>query len=208
MKKLVFRFSIILGVIASLLCFVPNHMAKSYAAEEYTQTSYYLLDDSGVAYSSNIEAGSVSGYGSYAVGYQATLNATANDGFNFVGWEIDGNIHSSSFSETFDNTDAGIDNGATVDYTISTNGLRTTSSLTISKGPKDLIVRAVFDYNYFSFSLSEEIIDALALNEDKLTIGADEVSVFYPVDKTDGDTTIAYKTENSGIITYTNAIVN
>jgi len=205
MKKLAFRFSILLGVIASLLCFIPNVTTKAYAAQANTQASLYLLGEDGKAYLSNVEAGEVSGYGSYAVGYKALLQASTNDGFSFVGWEIDGEIHNSSFSKVYDNTDDGVDNGEEVNYTIS---IGTKSSLVISKVPKDLIVRAVYDYKYYDFSLSEDIIETLALNTETIEVGGKDVVVMFPKDIVEDDKTTTFKTEANGITTYTNAIVN
>ena len=205
MKKLVFRFSIILGVIASLVCFMPKLSNKTYAAQENTQASHYLLDNDGTAYLSTVEAGEVFGYGSYAVGNQATLQATANDGFTFVGWEIEETIHSASFEIDYDFTDDGTDNPETVNYSI-ISGINNT--LVISKVPKDLTVRAVFDYQYHDLILSEDIVNTLALNEEDVLVSGQEVSVKYPKNKQVGDDTITYKTQESGITTYTNAIVD
>ncbi|KAF0194763.1 MAG: protease [Bacteroidetes bacterium] len=51
--------------------------------------------------SSPVNAGIVSGGGSYAYGTQATVNATANNGWNFVNWTENGNVVSTTSGYSF-----------------------------------------------------------------------------------------------------------
>ncbi|MBO5954411.1 MAG: hypothetical protein J6Q13_00400, partial [Clostridia bacterium] len=106
----------------------------------------------------------------------------------------------SSFAKSYDFTDDSVANPEIVNYTV-TNGV--SNSLIISKVPKDLIVRAVFDYQYINLSIDENIIETLALNKETLSVKGEQIEVLYPQ-----DTQSSFKTQSNGITTYTNAIVN
>ena len=186
MKKLSFKILVVLAVFASLFVFVPKATQKAYAASDVV-TSNYLADSEGNAYESSVEAGNVTGYKGYLLGTNANLIATANEGFVFRGWRVEGELKTETFEETI--------NGATTTFTIANQ----TNKGTLSINPihKDLEIQAVFEYDYFNFSLDEDIIRTLSLNSETKNVNGTDVEIKYETAST-----------AASVTTYVNAIVN
>ena len=84
----------------------PSYTFTVTAAGDYTanfQLNNYVINAS----ANPSEGGTVSGAGTYDHGTECTLAATANTGYNFDNWTLDGNVVSTEPSYTFTVTSAG-----------------------------------------------------------------------------------------------------
>jgi len=212
MKKIAFRFLVLFGVMASLVFGVPNLVkTEGYASAlvENTQASHYLIDEldpnedgdnsDATAYLSTVEAGEVTGYGSYELNSKAEFTATANDGFELVGWQVStyttieppvaGSGEDKELTDKKIYTRSALVDG--INYTITGN------KLVIDKVKGDLAVRAVFDYVYYDVEIDGEIIDNIVK-----TTAEDPILTNVYVSYTKKETV------NEGLIKYTDAIIN
>lgn len=89
MKKRAFGliFSFAVAILSLVVCLPKN--ASFAAVVENTKLAYYLIDND-TPYESTIEAGVSKGYDEYLLGETniKPIEATANDGFQLVGWRI------------------------------------------------------------------------------------------------------------------------
>lgn len=194
MKKLAFRFSLIFGVIASLMFLLPSVLnTEVYAAgAQINYSSWLYSQEDNKSYKSNVNAGVVKGYGKYVIGDEAVLTAQASDEFNFVGWEIikgqvEEDVNGTIYSESFSNEEFG-----NCQITLGNINL-----ISINQVLSDLTIRAVFDYKYSDVTISSDIVDNLKLSTDVLTINGSSIEVKYTT-----------KNETADEVKYSNAIVD
>ena len=92
MKSKHLKISIFMLIISIFACgFLSwnNSIQSTYATDIDSQSCYYLVDNDGNPYKSNVEVGSVSGGGQFVVGHQnAVLTAIAYENYQLIGWHI------------------------------------------------------------------------------------------------------------------------
>ena len=105
-------------------------------------------------------AGTLSGEGYYGQGQTCTITATANNGYAFVSWTLDGEVVSYLPAYSFTVTDA-------AEYTA--NFLAVNNGVVIGDGSQAFAYLP--SYSYYCYSLSEQIYTA-----DEIGLGAGEIS--------------------------------
>lgn len=178
MKK---KLGVILSFIIMAVCsafFLPikNENKTAFGAEaQENYESNYLYDGENV-YLSTVVGGSASGYGQYAKGTEsATLTATAEDGFELVGWRVVVMYteDEADFKTLFVNNSNTIDNVITFGVTYSdtnSDGKNDSGELLIESCQVDMRVSPVFSYIYYNVVIED--VDKIQLdNETEIGTG-------------------------------------
>jgi len=202
-------FILLISVFACGFLSFRNNNVDIYAAG-VTQDCYYLLGADGNPYEANTEVGTVDGSGKFVVGQRGvSINATAKDNFQIVGWQITydeqsgkvqyEDIKSVEGSKTItltmkDNSTTTADISA-----VYVNGYIKTSSVSLVYVFEDVTIRPIFDSIYYQVDVSELMLFT-KLNKADETVDAKDI---YYEEKTD-----CVLSNNTNAIKFTKAIVN
>ena len=189
MKK---KLGVILSFIMLAVCsamFLPTINTKKTAAAD-TSTQYaseYLYDGANV-YFSTVSGGYADGYGAYTKGQKAELTATANDGFELVGWRIKYDDDSTQFVDTTDTaseynkTSPEYETKYKMNFVLTftdnknSDGKNDYGTLSIDFAKVDMVINPVFAYVYYNV----EIEDADQIDLENETLIAENTYLYYP----------------------------
>ncbi|MCR5659248.1 MAG: leucine-rich repeat protein [Bacteroidales bacterium] len=96
-------YNIFYGASMGLFVYVPCGSEEAYTSIGWgdARNIFGLCDGTLTVEASPVEGGTVSGGGSYAASTECTITATANDGYAFSNWTINGNMVSTEAEYTF-----------------------------------------------------------------------------------------------------------
>ncbi|MBR4998326.1 MAG: hypothetical protein IKY10_00455, partial [Clostridia bacterium] len=207
MKKIrIFSILILFMSLIASCCFLGNKsFSAPYAAEETQQECFTLIDEDGNLYNATTPVGTVAGMGKFIVGASnITLNASANNEFKLVGWQIT-YLEQSNRTEFVDTNNL-IEGSKVVEMTAKDNVTKTTatieffmkdnlvqsSTFKIESIFENLKVTPVFDHVYYFVEIGKVVQVASLTNN--FTIDND--IVFYET-----------SSESEGVTKYENSYI-
>lgn len=206
-----------------------NQAALAYASEK-TNDCFLLMDEEGNINTSPIKVGTVSGAGNFVVGhFDVTISVTAENNFQLVGWQIVfreqsertqfvdstglvGNSKTITL-QAKDNTDDGIDNGATVNANLTfnkSNGFFTSGSFNLARVFENITLRPVFKHIYYSVNINQLMKVSKVDETAKLELGATNKLYYDPTIELEEETNVETNENNETTIVttkYSNAIL-